>query len=515
MNEILSIGPENQEPRSTIRDATVLAGVQHAREIGEMGPVVASRATPEGEKNLDLRAFEVVFGRDSIHTAYDLLEFYPKLAENTLIKLAELQGTKEDSVTEEEPGRIHHEHRPKGDPKLEMLKAKWGHPEDEELIYYGSVDATPMYAKLFTEYLDKTKNQQILSEKITNKDGKEVLLQDSFDAAINWILDRATNSELGFVEFKRSNPQGIANQIQKDSRRSLAHKDGSLVNHDYPVATIEVQGYAYDALVDAAELYKSLASEIYQEKIRKCQEIAEKLKNNVLREMWMEDQDYFATGIDRSSSGDIRQIDGITSNPGRLLESKLLNDPDSKPYVEATVRKLFSDEMFGIAGIRSMSKNEKRYAPGSYWNGSVWPADNEGIARGLEKQGYLALATEVRLRNHWAAFVNRQNAEFFRGDEGVDKDGNPIPIINTKRIKTWSDEFGEEVDLESQPQEIQAWTVSAVLSTKRKLGEGLMKKLHDSDRIEFEEAILDKLRSHRKEGLIIEKNLQELFKFRK
>lgn len=518
MGETLIPSPgEEKEPRSTVEDLTVIAGVEKSYQTGEMGPLIASRAISKKEPDLALRKFEIVFGRDSLHTAYDLLEFYPKLTESTLKRLAELQGTKDDSVTEEEPGRIHHEHRTEENPWFEKLRSRWGHPEDKELIYYGTVDATPLYVKLFCDYLQKTNDWELLDEKIKNKDGEEISLREAFERAVDWIFQKIDRSEFGFVEFQRTNPRGIGNQIRKDSWDGLSHKDGELANHNQPVAAVEVQGYSYDALLGAVEVFERFAENNpeYQDKADECRKRAEKIKKNLIEQMWMEDEEYFAIGIDRDTEGNPRQLDTITSNPGHLLDSKIFDDPEMQTYREAIIKKLFSDDMFCVAGIRTLSSREIRYGPGTYCNGSVWPMDNEMIAKGLERQGYLALATEVRLRNHWGAFIVRKNPEFFRGDEGQDGEGKPIPLINTKKIREYSKERGREITIETVPQEIQAWTVSAILSTKRKLGEGLMRKVRDRERIEFEEDILEDLREQRQEGLLIEKDLKKLFRFRK
>jgi len=52
-----------------------------------------------------------LFGRDSLLMALDLLEDFPRVAECTLLKLGQLQGTRVAQRSEGEPGRILHEHR--------------------------------------------------------------------------------------------------------------------------------------------------------------------------------------------------------------------------------------------------------------------------------------------------------------------------------------------------------------------------------------------------------------------
>ena len=46
------------------------------------------------------------------------------------------------------------------------------------------------------------------------------------------------------------NRDGIANQVWKDSWDSMSHADGTIANHAAPVASLEAQALAYDALVE-------------------------------------------------------------------------------------------------------------------------------------------------------------------------------------------------------------------------------------------------------------------------
>ena len=50
-----------------------------------------------------------IFGRDSLEVADDLLETEKALATEIILLLAHLQGVETNVVTEEEPGKIHHD----------------------------------------------------------------------------------------------------------------------------------------------------------------------------------------------------------------------------------------------------------------------------------------------------------------------------------------------------------------------------------------------------------------------
>ena len=64
----------------------------------------------------------------------------------------------------------------------------------------------------------------------------------------------------------------------------------------------------------------------------------------------------------------------------------------------ALIEMLFSEELLDRNGIRTLSSNETRIVPFSYHCGSVWPWDNQVIARELRKAGYPALARDLQRR---------------------------------------------------------------------------------------------------------------------
>ena len=99
--------------------------------------------------------YAVPFGRDALITAYQTLGWNPDLARGTLRLLARHQGLKVDEYTEEEPGKIFHELR-----RGEL--ARLG--EIPHRPYYGSVDATPLFALIFTEAVKWTADRALWRE---------------------------------------------------------------------------------------------------------------------------------------------------------------------------------------------------------------------------------------------------------------------------------------------------------------------------------------------------------------
>jgi glycogen debranching enzyme len=86
--------------------------------------------------------FMTLFGRDALLTGWMMLPVDPLLALGTLRTLAELQGRRVDPLSEEEPGKILHELR--SGPEGQFVLG-------DGTIYYGSVDATPLFVMLLGE----------------------------------------------------------------------------------------------------------------------------------------------------------------------------------------------------------------------------------------------------------------------------------------------------------------------------------------------------------------------------
>src|SRR5437763_1808443 len=225
-----------------IEELCRLTGVERPEEIGSNGPAVGSRATDANAGEAALRLFEVVFGRDSLTVALVVAELFPRLLEATVLHLARFQGVELDTKREEEPGRIAHEIR---DPDPE---SKWGFP------YYGSVDATALFV---TAAVRGIRRRPELAA--TPVPGRPASVLDALSAAADWLVRRLSADDLGLLSHRRANPHGLENQVWKDSWDSMSHADGTVCNHERPVASVEAQALAYDALVDAASLHPTPA----------------------------------------------------------------------------------------------------------------------------------------------------------------------------------------------------------------------------------------------------------------
>jgi len=323
-------------------------------------PVAGGKSLPAA----GLPWFMTMFGRDSIFTSLQALPFTPELAATTLRVLGDWQGSRRDDFRDEDPGRILHEMR-----YGEMAAFE----ERPHTPYYGSVDATPLYVILLDEYERWTGDRKLVRE-----------LEYEARAALNWIDEYADLMGNGYISYKRRNEQsGLENQAWKDSWNSIAYSDGRLP--DFPRATCELQGYAYDAKIRGARLARLVWKDpAYAETLERQ---AADLKRRFNRDFWIPDREYFALALDADGS----QVDALASNIGHLLWSGIVDASKAK----AVVGHLMGPRMFSGWGIRTMAAGEGRYNPIGYHLGTVWPFDNSFIAWGLRRYGFKEEAARV------------------------------------------------------------------------------------------------------------------------
>ena len=323
-------------------------------------PVAGGKSLPAA----GLPWFMTMFGRDSIFTSLQSLPFTPELAATTLRVLGDWQGSRLDDFRDEDPGRILHEMR-----YGEMAAFE----ERPHSPYYGSVDATPLYVVLLDEYERWTGDTKLVRD-----------LEYEARAALNWIDEYADLMGNGYISYKRRNEQtGIENQSWKDSWNSISYSDGRLP--DFPRATCELQGYAYDAKLRGARLARlvwkdpAFADRLEQE--------AEDLKRRFNRDFWLADRGYFAIALDADGS----QVDSLASNNGLLLWSGIVDAAKAKSVVDH----LMGPRLYSGWGVRTLAEGEARYNPIGYHLGTVWPFDNSFIAWGLRRYGYKEEAARI------------------------------------------------------------------------------------------------------------------------
>jgi hypothetical protein len=341
-----------------------------------------------------------LFGRDSLWAARMMLPLGTDLAVETLRVLGRRQGTRADPVTGEAPGKIMHELR-RTDVEVEnRLPA----------VYYGTIDATPLWISLLADAWR------------WGHDPSEIgSLLPQLEAALGWL---AAETGDGFLRYVDTTGHGLANQGWKDSHDAVRFHDGRTA--DPPIALAEVQGYAYKAALDGAALLDAFHRPGGDRWRAWALELAQRFR----AAFWVADGRYPALALDR----DERPVDALTSNIGHLLGTGLLDAEEESRVASA----LATEAMSGAYGLRTMSADDRGFAPLSYHCGSVWAHDTAIVATGLAQGGFAAAATSLidGLLTAGEAFDFRL-PELYAGDARTDL-SRPMPYPAACRPQAWS-----------------------------------------------------------------------------
>ena len=305
--------------------------------------------------------YNTAFGRDGILTAYQTLWVAPEISRHVLHYLKHTQSHRLNPEKDAEPGKIFHETR-----QGEM--ANTGEiPFD---LYYGTIDATPLFIMLAGAYYERTGDLQ------TCKD-----LWPAIKAALRWIDEYGDMDGDGFVEYQHKAHNGLTNQGWKDSYDAISHENGEMAED--PIALCEVQGYVYAAKLKAAKIAKALELDIYQQ----LEKEAQQLKVEFNKKFWDDELQCYVLALDAHK----KPCRVKSSNAGQCLFTGIATPENA----EKLAKTLLEPDMFTGWGIRTLSSEARRYNPMSYHNGSVWPHDVALIAEGLSQYGHQAAAVTL------------------------------------------------------------------------------------------------------------------------
>ena len=347
-----------------------------------------------------------LFGRDSLWAARLALPLGWEVALGTVRALARRQGTIVDPGTEEEPGKILHEVRPRD-------AATWLPP-----VYYGSVDATALFVSTLADAYRWG----------APADAVRALLPN-VERAVGWITGHA-----GFVAYRPpvDGRRGLANQAWKDSDDGVQYADGRIAVA--PLSLSEVQGYAYRAAHDAAWLVESLGRGAGGPS--RWRAWAAALADRFRAEFWCPadgpDPAYPAIALD--SSG--QRVDGPASNMGHLLGTGLVDAAGSVDIA----RWLCDDRLAAPFGLRTLATTAAGYNPISYHVGSVWPHDTAIAVLGLVRAEQSAAAVR-----HLRALLDAAHRFDFRLPELYGGDDGPTPYPPSCRPQAWAAAAGPAI----------------------------------------------------------------------
>lgn len=371
--------------------------------------------------------YYALFGRDSLIASLQLLPVRPDVAEATLRALAALQGRREDPETDEEPGKILHEHWPQAPARLRET----GWPvRDGALLYYGSADSTSWFLVVLAALGD----ERLAAE-----------LEPNWRAAGEW-LERTVRRGGGLVRHgPRTAPGGLRQQGWRDTTDPLdaATRGGGIVREDGsspepPLADADTQA----AAVAAARALARLSGE------QRHRELAESLRERIVGVFGAgREPAETSAGVDTivevavtagsAGSADVglpdtlaieadgRRVLGAGSQLGWLLWA------DAGPAGAA--ERLAMPDVLTPWGLRTLSADHAQFHPHAYHRGAVWPFDSWIGWGGLRAAGREREAE--RLRTGVLDALDRLGGapELY----AVGADG-PEPVAISNHVQAWT-----------------------------------------------------------------------------
>jgi len=351
--------------------------------------------------------FMTLFGRDSAIAALQTCGYHAGVTGDTLRVLASYQATHTDAFRDAQPGKILHELRRGALARMGVIP--------QSPAYYGSVDSTPLFIILLSEYLHWTGDMALARE-----------LRPHLSAALEWIETYGDSDGDGYLDYQGQYASGLVNQGWKDSGDAIVNADGSLVKP--PVALCEVQGYTFRAWRSCARVLHWLGDGVAAARLEAK---AAALQQRFERDFWSEKLGCYVLARHREGVAEV-----VASNAGQVLWSGLPT-PERARRVAA---RLMEADMFSGWGIRTLSTRERRHNPLAYHLGSIWPHDNSLILSGLRHYGLDAAALKIfeGLFNAACGFRDHRLPELFCGFSRREHERHPVPYPVACSPQAWA-----------------------------------------------------------------------------
>ncbi|HSW97896.1 MAG TPA: amylo-alpha-1,6-glucosidase [Candidatus Saccharimonadales bacterium] len=398
-----------------------------------------------------------IFGRDSFITILKLLKIIEnpqaqknfdvapleKMCKRALETLVSLQGRTTNIESGEEPGKFIHEYRKE---KYEHLVNRSDRPwflyPDKIMRIYDSIDSTPLGLIALHKYW-----------KVTGDDAFLLKVLPAIEEGLNWIITYGDRDKDFLLEYELPKTRihgGLVVQSWTDSIESLTQADGTFP--EYPIAQVEVQGYAWLALQLWADFYRDS-----KQHYAKTKNFAQKLRTQAsqmkkrFNELFLFENENFMFPV-QALNGYKQQIKTVTGNSLLLLWATYHKNGKNEVILEDElipdlVKRSFLPDLFEPdAGIRTMSTKALTYNPGidSYHNGSFWPKLN-----GMAHEGLIQWCFEKEAQA--LKFATLKPIEFF---------GSPIELY-IKTVEGQYHLFQNSSGQQSCKQ--QAWSAAAAL----------------------------------------------------
>lgn len=354
-----------------------------------------------------LPIYVALFGRDALTAAWEAALLGPEMMKGTLPELARRQGREVNDWRDEQPGKLLHEAHTG---PLKVLNV------NPRLRYYGSMTTSGFYPVVVSELWHWTGDKELIGP----------LVRPAL-AALKWLDEYGDLDGDGFYEYLSRSELGTKHQGWRDSPDAVVYEDGREV--EPPVAPCEEQGFAYLAKLHMSEVLwwldeKDEAKRLFRE--------AGELKKRFNEAFWMEDEGFFALGLDAEK----RQIKSVTSSPGHCLATAIVDEA----LVPRTALRFVADDLFPGWGVRTLSSMHPAYNPYSYHRGSVWPVEHGTFALAFMRYGYHRVVELISQAMFEAAalFDFYRLPELFSGHQRDDDHPFPATYPQANSPQAWS-----------------------------------------------------------------------------